>query len=212
MRTHDLPRLDFSDGELLQARIELTEFVTLMADQAAARLGFGWVARPDAPNTWRALTAAWQHSLDSGEPLPVFDGGSDTVILTSAEANWAYRFWHDVTHLERQRNFSSPHELDMAVFHLWEAERHGLERGSLPWRLLHADAVGNVLHWAVRREYLIDQRTFILNYLQFDVETAVLAEMARGGELSPQVLPEGVDITTNAGGNATPPSHWAPLR
>lgn len=207
MRTHDLPRLSFTEAELLQARIELTEFVHFMADQTVTRLGFGWVPRPDAANTWRDLKAAWQHSLATGDPLPVFDGGSDSVIFTSAEANWAYRFWHDVTHLERGRDFTSPHELDMAVFHLWEAERHGLERGSLPWRLLHADAVGQVLHWAVRREFLIDQRAFIVNYLQFGIEDAVLAEMARTGALSPQVLPIGIDITTAA---ETPiePSHW----
>lgn len=207
MRTYDLPRLDFTEGELLQARIELTEFVILMADQTAARLGFGWVSRPDAPNTWRDLKAAWTRSLATGEPLPVSDDACDNVILASPEANVAYRFWHDVTHLERDRNFTNQHELDMAVYHLWEAERHGLERGSLPWRLLHADAVGNVLHWAVRREYLIDQRTFILNYLQYGVETALLAEMARAGQLSPQVLPEGVDITT-ASEHPLAPSHW----
>lgn len=207
MRTHNLPRLDFTDGELLQARIELTEFITLMADQTAARLGFGWVRTPDAPNSWRELQAAWQHSLGEGVPLPVSDGGSDSVILISPEANGAYRFWHDVTHLERGRNFTNPHEVDMAVFHLWEAERHGLERGSLPWRLLHADAVGNVLHWAVLREYVINQRTFILNYLQFGIEDALLAEMARSGLLSPQVLPIGIDITADAESPLTP-SHW----
>ncbi|WP_409048274.1 hypothetical protein AB2L57_05730 [Microbacterium sp. HA-8] len=207
MRTHDLPRLSFTEGELLQARIELTEFVHLMADQTKERLGFGWTPHPDAPNTWRALKTAWQHSLATREPLPVFDGGSDAVIFAGPEANWAYRFWHDVTHLERGRDFTSPHELDMAVFHLWEAERHGLERGSLPWRLLHADAVGQVLHWAVRREFLIDQRAFIVNYLRFGVEDAVLAEMARTGQLAPQVLPIGIDITTAA---ETPvePTHW----
>lgn len=207
MRTHDLPRLDFTEGELLQARIELTEFVTLMAHQTARRLGFGWEARPDAPNTWQGLKAAWKHSLATGEPLPVFDGGSDSVILTTPEANWAYRFWHDVTHLERGRNFTSPHELDMAVFHLFEAERHGLERGSLPWRLLHADAVGNVLHWAVMKDFVLHQYSFILNYLQFGVEDALLAEMARTGLLAPQVLPVGIDITTDTTSPAEP-SHW----
>lgn len=208
MRTHDLPRLDFTEGELLQARIELTEFVTLMADRTAIRVGFRWTPRPDAPNTWRDLKTAWQHSLATGDPLPVFDGGSDAVILMSDEANWAHRFWHDVTHLERERDFTSPHELDMAVYHLWEAERHGLKRGSLPWRLLHADGVGNVLHWAVRGEYLIDQHTFILNYLQYGVEASLLAEMARARQLAPQVLPIGVNFSDRA---ATPlaPSHWA---
>lgn len=211
MRTHDLPRLTFTEGELLQARIELTEFIQQMADQAAARLGFGWEPRADAPNTWCDLKAAWKHSLATGDPLPVSDSACDDVILTGPEANVAYRFWHDVTHLERGRDFTSPHELDMAVFHLWEAERHGLERGSLPWRLLHADAVGNVLHWAVRREFLINQRTFILNYLQFGVEDALLAEMARTGLLAPQVLPVGIDITTDAE-RATEPSHWTVRR
>ena len=68
----------------------------------------------------------------------------------------------------------------MAAYHLWEAERHGLERGSLPWRLLHAEAVGQVLHWAVLREFVIDQRTFILNYLQYGVDLTLLCLLSSG--------------------------------
>lgn len=119
-------------------------------------------------------------------------------LFSSAEANIAYRFWHDVTHLERRRNFTNAHEIDMAAFHLWEAERHGLERGSLPWRLLQADSLGQTLHWAVLHEFVLDQRVFVLNVLQFGIETALLAEMARLGLLRPQVLPFGVDYTTAA--------------
>ena len=208
MRTNDLPRLSYTDDELTTAREQLTGFVTRMAAETAHRLGFGWIATLDAPNNWKALKAAWQHSLRTKEPLPVFSGGSESVIFTSPQANWAYRFWHDVTHLERERNFTSPHELDMAAFHLWEAERVGLERGSLSWRLLHADAVGNVLHWAVLREFAIDQRTFIVNYLRFGAEDALLAEMARVGLLTPQVLPTGIDISSSAE-HPSFPSHWS---
>lgn len=209
MRTRDLPEMFFGETELEEARIELSEFVQLMADQARDRLGFGWQARPDAPNTWAELREAWQHSLSSGDALPVFDGANSSAIFTSPEAHLAYRFWHDVTHLERNRNFTNPHELDMASYHLFQAEKHGLERGSLPWRLLHADAVGQVLHWSVIHEFVINQRIFVLNYVQFGVEAALLAEMARTGLLRPQVLPAGVDFTTDSVA-PKPPTEFTP--
>lgn len=208
MRTHDLPQVRFTYTDLQLAREELTEFVQLMAGKTRTRRGIGWVGTPDAPNTWKALTAAWDESLRTGQPLPVSNEACESVILTRPEANVAYRFWHDVTHLERGRNFTNPHELDMANFHLREAERHGLERGSLPWRLLHADAVGNVLHWAVLRRYVANQLVFILNAVQYGIEVALLAEMSRTGLLAPQVLPFGVDITTAATA-PSPPSEWA---
>jgi len=97
----------------------------------------------------------------------------------------------------------------MASFHLWDAEQHGLTRGSLPWRLLHADAVGNVLHWAVYREYVRDQKVFILNAVRYGLDAALIAEAARMGLFSPQVLPAGLDYQT---GSICPshPSHLAP--
>jgi len=198
MRTRDLGPLEFTHSDLAAATAELSEFVMLMADRTRERTGIGWEPTPDAPNSWKALKAAWQHSLDTGEPLPIYDGASESVVFTNAEANIAYRFWHDVTHLGRRRNFTTAHEIDMAAFHLWEAERHGLERGSLPWRLVQADSLGQTLHWAVLHEFVLDQRVFVLNVLQFGIETALLAEMARLGLLRPQVLPFGVDYTTAA--------------
>lgn len=208
MRTHDLPPMEFTYTELQMAREELTEFVLLLADQTARRVGFGWVGTADAPDTWTGLRAAWRESVATRQPLPVSNAACENVIVTSPEANVAYRFWHDVTHLERDRNFSSAHELDMANFHLWEAERHGLEPGSLPWRLLYADAVGNVLHWAVLRRYVVSQKVFILNVVRYGMTAALLAEMSRVGLLAPQVLPRGVDITTHAR-TPSPPTVWA---
>lgn len=206
-RSHDLPRLHFTDGELLQARIELSEFVMVMADRTAKRVGFGFAPSDSAPNNWRDLQAAWLDSQVNGTPLPVFSSTTPSATFVSAEATWAFRFWHDVTHLERERDFSSPHEIDMASFHLWETEQHGLEYGSLPWRLLQADAVGSVIYWAVYREPPTDEHNFILNYLEFGIEAAVLAEAARTRKFAPQVLPLGIAIWPR---DEPPlePAHW----
>jgi len=208
MRTHDLPVMSFTHTDLQLAREELTAFVELMADKTEARAGIGWIGTPEAPNTWNALSRAWEDALLTGAPLPVSNTACENVILLTPAANVAYRFWHDVTHLERGRNFSNAHELDMANFHLWEAERHGVERGSLPWRLLYADAVGNVLHWAALRRFVSNQLVFIVNVVQYGMEAALLAEMARHGLLHPQVLPFGVDFTTDSA-HPMPPSDWA---
>jgi len=208
MRSRDLGPIEFSHADLTAARAELTEFVQLMADQTRRRTGIDWYPTPDAPNTWKALQATWTNSQVHGVPLPIFDGACQDVIFLRPEDNIAYRYWHDVTHLERDRSFQNPDELDMANFHLWEAERHGLERGSLPWRLLQADAVGNVVHWAVLRRYVTNQQVFILNVVQYGMEVALLAEMARLGVLAPQVLPFGVDFTTDAA-KPLPPSEFS---
>lgn len=208
MKSRDLSPIEFTHVELTNARAELSQFVHQMADRTRTRTGIDWYGTSDAPNTWKELKAAWLHSQVTGEPLPIYNGDCDTVILLRPEDNIAYRYWHDVTHLERDRSFSNTDELDMSIFHLWEAERHGLERGSLPWRLLHADAVGQNLHWAVLKEFVINQRVFITNCLLYGIEVALLAEMARRGILAPQVLPFGVDFTTDSVA-PLPPSNWS---
>lgn len=189
---------DFTDMELATAREALTAFVWERAEATRARTGVAWHFSPDAPNTYRELREAWKISLSSGAPLPISNADCETVIFTEPDANAAYRYWHDVTHLERDRNFSNSHELDMAHFHLWDAEQHGLTRGSLAWRLLRADAVGNVLHWAIYREYVPNQEVFILNAVRFGLDAALVAEAARRGLFSPQVLPIDLDYQTDA--------------
>lgn len=200
-----------TEPQLQVAREVLTAFVWERAEATRSRTGVGWVFTADAPNTYMGLRGAWEHSLTVGTPLPILNDHSDSVIFTEPEGNLVYRYWHDVTHLERERNFSNPHELDMASFHLWEAEQHGLTRGSLPWRLLHADAVGNVLHWSVYREYVADQKVFILNAVRFGLDAALVGEAARRGLFAPQVLPLGLDYQT---GSTCPthPSHLTSSR
>ena len=202
-------RVTFAESELQAARATLTAFVRERAAATRSRTGVDWLFTPDAPNTYKELRQAWEVSLSTGAPLPILNDHSESVIFTEPEGNFVYRYWHDVTHLERERNFSNPHELDMAVFHLWDAEQHGLTRGSLPWRLLRADAIGNVLHWSVYRDYVQDQRVFVENVLRFGLEAALLGEAARRGLFSPQVLPAGMDYQT---GSICPshPSHLAP--
>lgn len=184
-------RATFTESELQAAREMLTAFVWERAEATRARTGVDWVFTPDAPDTYKELRQAWDVSRATGLPLPISSAASESVIFTEPEGNFVYRYWHDVTHLERERNFSNPHELDMAVFHLWDAEQHGLTRGSLPWRLLHADAIGNVLHWSVFREFVLDQRVFVENVVRFGLEAALLGEAARRGCSARRCCPQG---------------------
>lgn len=188
----------FTETQLQAARETLTAFVWERAEATRYRTGVGWLFTAEAPNTFRELRNAWNVSLATGAPLSISNTDCESVIFTEPNANAAYRYWHDVTHLERERNFTNPHELDMANYHLWDAEQQGLTRGSLPWRLLHADAVGNVLHWSVYRQYVADQKVFILNAVKFGLDAALVGESARMGLLSPQVLPAGLDYQTGS--------------
>lgn len=211
MISRTLPPLSFTEADLEEARTALTAFVTERAEATAQRLGFGYQPAPDAPNTWADLKTAWQHSLATNAPLQVFDGASGSVIFNEPEANFAFRYWHDVTHLERGRSFSNAHELDMTAYHLQQAEEHGITRGSLAWRLFQADTLGQVLHWAFYRRYVTNQRVFILNCVRYGFPDALLAEASRLALFHPQALPEGIDITTDSAADGpAEPSSWSP--
>lgn len=93
----------FTEPQLAAACETLTEFVWERADATRTRTGVDWVFTPDAPNTYQELRQAWEVSLSTGAALPVLNDHSESVIFNSPEGNLVYRYWHDVTHLERGR-------------------------------------------------------------------------------------------------------------
>jgi hypothetical protein len=176
-RSHEVAVID----ELSQASDVLGRFIEEQARKAAAELGFGYVLVPDAPNTYSALCAAFQLSTATGVPLPISSENSDAVIYVRPSVNAALRFWHDVNHVRRRLDFGLVDELELSLWHLGELEAAGYERGSLIWRLLHADLTGQAYVQAFASRFPFDQRRFVAGCVTAGFDHGLLQELRNGG-------------------------------
>lgn len=168
-----------STEEIIQARANLTRWVMRAATDTVGREGFAWVPRADAPSTYPDLSAAFARSKRSGASLPVSSENSASVILTSSEANFAWRFVHDVAHVEHDLSFSLPDEYELALWHLSELERDGFSSDCLEYAFLKADTLGQVIVNAVTRRFPADQELFDLECQRFGFEQGILREIRR---------------------------------
>lgn len=161
------------------ARERLTDWACALAEATAFRTGFHWLPLPDAPSTYPELCAAYAHCLSAGTALPVSSEHSGSVIFTSPEANYAWRFVHDVTHVERGLTFSLVDEFDLALVHLRELERRGFTSSSVEYALLKADTLGQVLVNAMVHRFPGDQERFDLECHRYGFDHGVLRELRR---------------------------------
>ncbi|MFV3114246.1 hypothetical protein [Gordonia amicalis] len=168
-----------STEQISQARHAVSAWVMDAAVVKARRVGFAWVPTPDAPSTYPELCAAFARSIRSGGSLPVSSEHSGAVIWTSPEVNYAMRFVHDVSHVERKLTFSLCDEFNLALWHLSELERAGFAPDSLEYAFLKADALGQVIMNAVARRFPADQELFALECQQFGFEQGILREIRR---------------------------------
>lgn len=171
--------LPHTPSEVVEARACLTAFVERQADETAIGVGFGWRPDSSAPNTYGALQQAFDRSMARDEDLPISDLYCDSTVYLDPQANICFRFWHDVTHVRRGLSFDLDDELELALWHLSELERAGHGPTTLPWRLLHADLVGQVHVMALCGRFPLDQWRFVLNCLEMGFDAGVLAEFRR---------------------------------
>lgn len=166
--------------EIDQARRRLTRWVFATATAKVRECGFAWTPRPDAPSTYPELCAAYSRSAQSGGSMPVSSENSTSVILTSLDANFAWRFVHDLAHVERGLSFSLPDEYELALWHLSELERDGFSTDSFEYAFLKADTLGQVIINAVVRRFPADQELFDLECQLYGFEQGILREIRRG--------------------------------
>lgn len=160
----------------------LGAFIVTAAEQTAEKVGFGYVLVPDAPNTtYSAVTEAYARSVATGVPLPISSENNDDVIYGWPEVNGAMRFWHDLNHVRRQLDFGLVDELELSLWHLDVLEKAGHARGSLVWRLLHADLTGQVYVQAFAQRFPVDQQRFVTGCIRTGVDHGLLAELRGGG-------------------------------
>lgn len=151
----------FTDAALLAARTRLGKFVL---SRAQRQHGPGYRASEFGVSSWSELRARWNLCMVSGEPLPVWDGGSSKTIYLTPEINHAGRYWHDATHVRLGADFSLSGELRVAAKQI-EVASCFFGSSSLEVLLLTADTAGQALHYARSGEFVEDQLAFALDYI-----------------------------------------------
>lgn len=133
------------DYVLNKARVNLSNFVISKAGRLARDLGFSYIETDSAPESFEDLEAAFKHSMQTRAPLPVYMGASEDTIYTSMEANWAFRFWHDVIHASNGYRFTLE---DEAKCSLKQAEciANYFGKNSDEYRLFIADTIGQSVY------------------------------------------------------------------
>jgi|JI10StandDraft_1071094.scaffolds.fasta_scaffold02983_11 hypothetical protein len=167
------------DTRLTLARVAIGKFISRQASETAAAVGFGWDATPSPPSTYQQLRGAYAESLATGQPLPVSSEHTERTVFLRVEDNIAFRFWHDVHHVRLGLSFTVPDELELATWHLSQAEAAGIAAGSLAYRLLEADHIGQVLLLGVNQTFPLDHEAFTLTCAEQGLAVGLLAKMRR---------------------------------
>ncbi|UVJ38061.1 hypothetical protein [Arthrobacter sp. CJ23] len=170
---------NISELELTQARSRLSRWMLGFANATADELGFGWQPTPIAPNTYKGLKAAFELSMQDGRPLPVSSENSTGVVFTDPQVNYAFRFAHDCHHVMLGLSFSSRDEFALARWQMVMLAEAGFTEKDLEWQLFYADAMGQVLYYALTKQFVSDQLRFALECTRHGVEQGLALEMAR---------------------------------
>jgi hypothetical protein len=162
-----------------EARLVLSRFVREQAARARSELGFGWIGTDPAPSSYQQLRGAFVQSERTGEPLPISNLFSDSTTFVTPGDNVAFRFWHDVSHVRRGLSFELGDELELAQWHLDQLERAGYGPGTLPYDLLTADLVGQLLLNALIGRLPFDQAAFVETCEQVGLVRGLIEEIRR---------------------------------
>lgn len=134
--------------------------------QAMARrfMPQGFDVSSDAPDTLEALR---KHYKKTGRIL-VWNGASDRTIFGDPEVNFAFRAWHDYTHLKISAPFDRPGETAVALVQTADMyQRMGYCNNSRRYaRIIDAEIVGQLRHQETFGEFPEDQLGFVQAYLK----------------------------------------------
>lgn len=132
--------MHYSETAFEKARHNLTKFVEAKALRFSQRFGLSYEPHPRAPETLLEIQKAYRHSLIHSTPFPIWDGASDNTIYLTPEANYAFRFWHDMLHLALFADTVVVDEIELGHIHVGcvmaEFGMHSLEAA-----LMRADTI-----------------------------------------------------------------------
>lgn len=146
---------------LNSARIMLSGAIIQLAARTVAETGIRYQAQADAPNEYDALLSAYATAQNT-LILPVWNGASNHALYLSPHTNHAFRYWHDMGHVQHGMSFTYADEYDLQYHWHAPAIADIVGYGSLAWQLYWADTVGQL-------EYANDHHAFPSNQLAFDV-------------------------------------------
>lgn len=150
--------------EILRAGKRLGTFMIHQAARRAHNIGFGYEESLEAPSTFEELCDEYRECLNTRRPFRVWEGASDGTVYGSREANWAFRFLHDLIHVEHGLGFDYKSELQVAeIGGRAVAERFGL--GSLEFAVYLVDTAGQVEYQHQTGQFVKDQVGFAVAVL-----------------------------------------------
>lgn len=139
----------------------LGRFYITRAARAAKDIGFSYWPADDAPGTFPALMAEIAQCLKARRPMRVWSGGSDCTVYGSAEANYAFRYLHDLGHYIHDLSFSFAHEVELSRIQAAQVAQ-AFGKDSLELLVYRADTEGqstfNEMHGG---PFPADQRLFV---------------------------------------------------
>jgi len=154
-----------------KAGAELGRWMIQRAARLARDVGFSYEPAGDAPETYEAVLAAVRRSQCERVPFPVWAGGSDATIYGSAEANYAFRYWHDMAHIASTGDFTVAGELAAVRMQLTELART-FGTDSIEYALFVADTLGQVwFHERTEGGFVQDQKSWVFAVVQAHADT-----------------------------------------
>ncbi|MEI2671068.1 MAG: hypothetical protein V9G13_08040 [Marmoricola sp.] len=163
----------------LGARVNLSRFVRQQADQTTEEVGFGWIGTPEAPATYPQLRAAFQHSVKSGDPLPVSNQYCDDTVFVEPSDNVAFRYWHDVSHCRLGLSFALPDEWELTLWHLDQLAAAGYPPPTLEYQLLRLDLLGQIILLGIAGRFPFNQGEFTRTCHELGLDAGVMSELRR---------------------------------
>lgn len=138
----------------------LGHWMVHQAHKKARIIGFGYAPAADAPDTYDGIREEYRQSMMMRKAFRVWSGGSESTIYGTPEANYAFRYLHDTTHVEVQGDFTFQGEAKTAL----SAFRPVLQAfgDSLESRVYLADSLGQV-HYNTQTcgQFPADQAQFV---------------------------------------------------
>lgn len=167
-----------TNRRLVDASDQLQRLVRDRATGLTTKVGFGYRPSPTAPTAFDELQREYTACSCSGLPLRVSSEFSDRTVI-GAEFSPAFRFWHDLTHVALDQDFTRAGEIAVGAEQLRQAELVGHGPGSLPWRLLFAETIGQTECAARLGSFPEDQVAFTWDYLDHGLPDAIRLEARR---------------------------------
>lgn len=119
-------------------------------------LGVDYVPSADAPNTYHDLMEEYFSAAGERRPMRVYSGGCDNTVFGSPEANYAFRYMHDVIHAVNRLEFDICGEIQATMLQLECLGRIPPEES----RVFLIDVAGQALYHTMVGEFVEDQAGF----------------------------------------------------